>query len=201
MAKEQPAPAVEVRSSPAPSQVALKATPAQVEQLARLGVLTPAQLEAGRKAGGLEILLPAELVRQFQAHPPPLPTEQEAVTQAESATPTQAESESQAERETEAEIERLALRLHRAGFAGAARLMLGAGRPLSFFGSQLLLLAQPVSRLAFGPTDPAGRWATLLEERANVDRLLARLDVLERAARPPSKSNRKRAKTRKEPPR
>lgn len=75
-------------------------------------------------------------------------------------------------------LNELALRIHKAGLTDAARLFVAAGRPLSFFGSQLLLLAQPISKLAFGQKDPLGHYSHLLEDRHNVDLLLTELDNL-----------------------
>ncbi len=131
--------------------IAIRANREQIERLARLGALTEAQLEAGRKAGGLEIRLPARLVEEFRQTQDP----------------------------AKAELERLARRIDQTGLNGPARLFLAANRPLSFFGSQILLLAQPVSKLAFGSKDRLGLYSDLLEDRHNVDWLLARLDELE----------------------
>ncbi|MDB5081763.1 MAG: hypothetical protein JWP00_3687 [Chloroflexi bacterium] len=124
---------------------------AQVEQLRKLGVLDEAQTAAGRRAGGLLVSVSSRLVKQFQQ-----------------------ENES-----TGAALEKLAGRIHAAGLSVPARLFLTAGRPLSFFGSQVLLLAQPVSKLLFRNQDPAGHYYRLLEDRQNVDRLLRCLDALE----------------------
>ena len=127
--------------------VTIRADVAQVERLLALGVLSPAQAEAGRRAGGLVVSLPAHLVDQWQAQA--------------------------------RQIEELADYLYRTGLSRPARLFLGAGRPLSFVGSQLLLVVQPLSQIVFGRHDQAGRYSQLLEDRTNVDRLLARLDQLE----------------------
>ncbi len=129
----------------------LQIGPAQVEQLAALGVLSEAQLQAGRQAGGLNIGLPAHLVQQFQ----------------------------QTSEIEKVELETLARRIDNLGLNGPARLFLASNRPLSFFASQILLLAQPFSRLALGAKDPTGRYSHLLEDRHNLDWLIARLDNLE----------------------
>jgi hypothetical protein len=129
-----------------------RVNPVQLEQLCKLGVVDEAQAAAGRKAGGLQVSVSARLVRQFQQ-------ENEANTAA---------------------LEKLAHRIHDSGMAIPARLFLVAGRPLSFFGSQVLLLAQPASKLLFKAQDPTAQYSRLLEDRANVDRLLRRLDTLER---------------------
>jgi hypothetical protein len=134
-------------------QVHIRVNPAQINQLCHLGVLDASQAEAGREAGGMDVAVSASLVARFR--------QQNTVT---------APSD---------EIEKLAQRLHAAGLTTPARLFLAAGKPLSFFGSQMLLLAQPASRLLFREQDPAGHFYRLLEDRANVDRLLRRLDDLE----------------------
>lgn len=131
--------------------VNIRVNPAQIEQLHKLGVLDAAQAAAGRQAGGLEVAVSARLVKQFQQE-----TESNAVA-----------------------LEKLAHRIHAAGLTTPARLFLAAGRPLSFFGSQVLLLAQPASKLLFKEQDPAGHYYRLLEDRENVDRLLRRLDALD----------------------
>ena len=124
---------------------------AQIEQLRRLGVLEETQAEAGRRAGRMDVFVPSTLVARFR---------QENTTHS-------------------AEIEKLAQRIFSARLTVPARLFLTAGKPLSFFGSQMLLLAQPASKLLFHKQDPAGQYSRLLEDRANVDRLLHRLDALE----------------------
>lgn len=131
-------------------KVKIRVNLAQIDQLSRLGVLDAAQAEAGRKAGAMDVSVSASLVARFRQ-----------------------------ENTASAEIERLAQRLHAAGLTAPARLFLTAGKPLSFSGSQMLLLAQPASRLLFREQDPAGHFYGLLEDRANVDRLLRRLDALE----------------------
>jgi hypothetical protein len=129
------------------AMVSVKINREQVEELVRLGALSEEQAEAGRKAGGLEVWLPARLVDEFK-------------------------------KPEQVELERLAQQIEKAGLSGAARLLLATNRPLSFFGSQLLLMAQPFSRLALGAKDPTGRYSRLLEDRRNVDWLMARLDTL-----------------------
>ena len=131
--------------------VNIRVTLAQIEQLRRLGVLDDSQAAAGRKAGGMEVSVSARLVARFR-------------------------QENAAELD---EIEKLAQNLYTAGLTTPARLFLTAGKPLSFFGSQMLLLAQPASRLLFRGQDPAGHFYRLLEDRETVDRLLRRLDELE----------------------
>jgi hypothetical protein len=131
--------------------VTIRVNPVQLEQLRRLGVVDEAQAAAGRQAGGMQVSVSARLVKQFQQ-----------------------ENESNI-----AALEKLARRIHDSGMAVPARLFLVAGRPLSFFGSQVLLLAQPASKLLFKAQDHTAQYSRLLEDRANVDWLLRRLDMLE----------------------
>lgn len=57
-----------------------------------------------------------------------------------------------------------------------ALLFLQATRPLSFIASQGLLLCQPVLSFFYG-TPRIGEYADLLADRANIDRLVARLET------------------------
>lgn len=149
--------------------VTLRVTPAQIEQLLALGALSAEQAAAGRAAGGLEIKVQAAWLTKFQQE-----LESEAVPAAD-------------------ELEKLAQQIAAAGMSGPARLFLSAGRPLSFFGSQLLLLAQPATQLAFGAKDPTGRLSQLLEDRRNVDKLLAYLEKQsDSTSKSKSKSDKKR---------
>ena len=67
-------------------------------------------------------------------------------------------------------IERLAHRIERWGLVTPALLLLEVSRPLSFFGSQILYLTQPL----LGPA--VARYARLLEDPSSVEQLLARLE-------------------------
>ena len=67
-------------------------------------------------------------------------------------------------------IEKVAQRVERWGLVTPAVLFLELGRPLSFVGSQILLLAQPICGSA------AGQYADLFEDPRSVDQLLARLE-------------------------
>ena len=67
-------------------------------------------------------------------------------------------------------IEKLAHRVERWGLVTLAVLFLELGRPLSFFGSQILLLVQPLWGSA------ASQYAELFEDPRSVDQLLARLE-------------------------
>jgi hypothetical protein len=143
------------KNQPETDSVVIRATPTQIEQLVALGALTPEQAAAGRAAGGLEIRLSARQVAEFER--------QQAIA---------------------ADLEELAQRIHNAGMSRPVRLFLMAGRPLSFMGSQMLLMAQPTLNLLLGK-DPTGKYARLLDDRRNVDKLTARLEALE--TRPPQK--------------
>jgi hypothetical protein len=67
-------------------------------------------------------------------------------------------------------IERVARRIEQRGLVTAAVLFLETMKPLSFLGSQMLHLAQPI----LGQS--AAEYADLLEDPGSVDRLLARLE-------------------------
>jgi hypothetical protein len=72
-------------------------------------------------------------------------------------------------------IEALAQRIESLGLATPAVLMLEAHKPLSFLGSQAILLMQPLLSLVFDPA-ASGQYASLLEDRTNVERLIQRLE-------------------------
>jgi hypothetical protein len=62
--------------------------------------------------------------------------------------------------------------------------MLESSRPLTFVGSQALVVGQPVLASFFG-WERVGEYRLLLEDRANIDRLIARIESLaERRDRP-----------------
>ncbi|MCG2767164.1 MAG: hypothetical protein ABIK79_17100 [Chloroflexota bacterium] len=67
-------------------------------------------------------------------------------------------------------IEKVARRVERWGLVTPAVLFLELGKPLSFVGSQILLLAQPL----WGPV--ASQYADLFEDPRSLDQLLARLE-------------------------
>ena len=73
-------------------------------------------------------------------------------------------------------IERLACRLNAWGMVAPSLAFLEANKPLSFLGSQLLLLSQPVLGLIWGE-DSLRDYALLFEDRDNVERLLCRLEA------------------------
>ncbi|MBU0495182.1 MAG: hypothetical protein KKA73_00895 [Chloroflexi bacterium] len=74
-------------------------------------------------------------------------------------------------------LEDLARRVHGWGLVTPAILFLVAHKPLSFVGSQFLLLAQPLLGLVL-PDPLIGEAALLLEQEENVDRLIERLETL-----------------------
>jgi hypothetical protein len=172
-------------SASSEAYITIQAGPDQIEQLAALGVLNDAQVEAGRKAGGLAVRVPAEAVADFKRNQ----TESSGMPDLIILSATQNEpvarfvTEKIGMGDETAEIERLARRIDEAGLNTAARLFVASNRPLSFFASQFLLLVQPVSRLTLGTKDPTGRYSRLLENRANLDHLLACLDDLENERR------------------
>lgn len=171
--------------------VTVEANLAQIERLGELGALTSEQLEAGRKAGKMQVNLPAHLVKEFERG--------KEATEALPVAPLDALAglETADPAAEKAELERLAHQINEAGMNTMARLFIATNRPLSFFASQFLLMLQPVSRLTLGAKDPTGRYSRLLEKRANLDYLLTRLDELEaenrrqKAARRLAKKERK----------
>lgn len=139
------------------SLVTIRANNEQIKKLAELGAITPAQAEAGIAAGGMLVKVPARLVAEFQVN----------------------QSREKAMATPPGEIEELAQRINQAGLNTPARLLLGAGRPLSFVGSQFLLALEPLAGLGFGKEEAVGRYSRLLEDRANLDNLLAQLEQKE----------------------
>jgi len=72
-------------------------------------------------------------------------------------------------------IERLVSQLDAWGMVAPALMFLEANKPLSFLGSQMILLSQPVLGLIW-EDKLLGDYALLLEDRENVERLLCRLE-------------------------
>ncbi len=79
-----------------------------------------------------------------------------------------------ADRRADDLVEQIASALERWGLVTPAAFFLEWSRPLSFVGSQFLLLAEPFLAPFVGPQAPAD-WAALLADRRGVDLLLARL--------------------------
>lgn len=73
-------------------------------------------------------------------------------------------------------IERLAQRIEGIGLSSAAILMLEAHKPLSFVGSQAILVLQPLLSFAID-SQTSQEYALLLEQRDNVELLICRLDT------------------------
>jgi hypothetical protein len=80
-------------------------------------------------------------------------------------------------------VERIASALERWGLATPAAFFLEWSRPLSFVGSQFLLLAEPFLQPFVGQQAPTD-WAALLADRRGVDLLLERLTRGHRAGGP-----------------
>ena len=72
-------------------------------------------------------------------------------------------------------IESIARRIADWGLTAPAVVFLEANHPFSFVGSQALLFFQPVLGVLVGDETVAG-YAQLLEDRANVGRLIRRLE-------------------------
>ena len=72
-------------------------------------------------------------------------------------------------------IERLAQKVSRWGLTAPAILFLEANKPFSFIGSQVLLFFQPLLGFLLGD-EVIGGYAQLLEDQANVERLLQLLE-------------------------
>jgi len=75
----------------------------------------------------------------------------------------------------EALIDRLAEWIAGRGLVTPAMFLLEINKPFSFLGSQALWMFQPLLGPAMGHERVAA-WARLLEDRANVERLLERLE-------------------------
>jgi hypothetical protein len=72
-------------------------------------------------------------------------------------------------------IERLAQKVSRWGLTAPAILFLEANKPFSFIGSQVLLFFQPLLGFLLGD-EVIGGYAQLLDDQANVERLLHLLE-------------------------
>jgi hypothetical protein len=150
----------------------IQATPEQAQRLAELGVISETQAQQAAKAGGLFVRLPSQLVADFFAtNPTDLLDERDVISTV--------KRTSGEVLDENGELEKIAHWLEEAGMNAPARLFLSSNRPLSFFGSQILLAAQPITRASFGQKDPTGLWSQLLEKRSNVDKLVNKLEQLE----------------------
>ena len=146
----------------AASQVTFRADLTQIEELARLGAITPAQAELGKTAGGLLVTVPARLVAEFQAQ----------------------ELAAKTNPTPNSELAGLAQRINEAGLNLPAQVLLAGGRPVSFVSSQFLLMVQPLARLGLGakPAEKLESYSRLLENRANLDELIQNLGELDNKA-------------------
>ncbi len=72
-------------------------------------------------------------------------------------------------------IESLIQRINRWGLTTLAIIFLEANKPLSFIGSQALLFSQPLLGFLLGD-EVVREYASLFEDRANVERLLQGLE-------------------------
>lgn len=80
------------------------------------------------------------------------------------------------ESQREAIIERFTRRVEAWGLQAPTILFLEINKPFSFLASQLLLLSQPVFR-TFGKGQVISDWASALEDRDTVDRIIHRLEA------------------------
>ncbi len=162
----------------------ITATPTQARRLAELGAISATQAEQAQVAGGLLVRLPARLVAEFEEqNRPAFSTTQDVISTISGGKP-------EAKTAVTAELEKMASWIQQSGMNLPARLFLSTNRPLSFVSSQFLLVAQPLARFTFGKADPTGRWSSLLENRANVDWLLNRLEQLELDSKRKNKESR-----------
>jgi hypothetical protein len=72
-------------------------------------------------------------------------------------------------------IESLARRVESMGLSAAVIFLLEAHKPLSFLGSQGILILQPLLSIAFD-AERSSEYSQLLEERGSVERLIQRLE-------------------------
>lgn len=72
-------------------------------------------------------------------------------------------------------IESLARRVQSMGLSAAVIFLLEAHKPLSFLGSQGILILQPLLSVAFDPAR-SSEYSQLLEESGSVERLIQRLE-------------------------
>jgi hypothetical protein len=147
--------------------VTFEAEPAQIERLLAQGIIDSAVAQAGIAAGKLRLKVPVETYQAFLAQ--------------KELNPVRARPELSPNEHEKALLEQIAQKIHTNKLASAARLFLTANRPMSFTAGQVLIGAQPLTHLLFG--SEAVKWlaqySELLENRANLDWLLKRLDELE----------------------
>jgi len=81
------------------------------------------------------------------------------------------------EAEVERMIEDLATHIVRRRLETPAVLFLEMNRPLSFIGSQALIMAMPLLGPLFGP-EKLARYSKLLSDRQNIEKLINRIEEL-----------------------
>jgi hypothetical protein len=82
------------------------------------------------------------------------------------------------DKSTDPLVERLVYLIARWGLATPVIAFLEANKPLSFVGSQALLMIQPMTDL-FGASEQTKDFAVLLADRDQVGRLIASLEAVE----------------------
>ncbi len=97
------------------------------------------------------------------------------------------------EEEDQRLIDAVAGRVVRMGLAVPAIFFLESTKPLSYIGSQVLVFLEPFVKSVL-TVSSYDRFVTLLEDRANVEKLLRRIEDLDEAAREREKEEKKRAK-------
>lgn len=154
----------------AQSYVTFEAYPPQIEQLLAQGIIDSEVAQASLKAGKLRIKVPTETYEAFLAQPQAKPNHKAQTDY----TPNDQEL-----------LEQIAQKIHTNKLHSAARLFLTANRPLSFAASQVLIGAQPLTRMMFGneAVNWLAQYGDLLENRLNLDWLLRRLDELQQKAK------------------
>ncbi len=79
-------------------------------------------------------------------------------------------------------IRKLAAKVVEMRLTPVAIVMLESSKPITFVGSQLMVFFQPVYAAVF-PATPYNEIATLLEDRANVERLIQEIEKSEEERR------------------
>lgn len=165
-------------SSKTESYITFEADVTQIKQLLTDGIITPEIAEAGLQAGVLRVKVAFSVYQAFLETSPLQNTA--TVTNHDLMVNSPKEKISQADQQL---LEQIAQKIHQNKLDSAARLFLTANRPMSFVGSQILVGAQPFSHMLFGAD--AVKWLSqygaLLENRHNLDWLMARLDQLRMA--------------------
>lgn len=90
-------------------------------------------------------------------------------------------------------IERVATAVVAKGMATPAIFLLESSKPLSFLGSQALHFLEPFVRSLFD-TVTYTRFAKMLEDRQNVERMLVRIEALEEESQERARAERARLK-------